>query len=722
MARRLVQVCLGLFLGLAIAEAVFWLRDDGAFPHLNIYREDAELGVRLVPGASERIRFGGNPVSSVRINAQGYRGADWPAQPEIAVVGDSQVFGLGVEEDQTFSARLASVTGRSVANAGVPTFGPSEMLAITRELVAQQHPKVVIFTINLANDLFELQRPNRDRHRVWDGWAVRIETAPKSLTWFPGRDLIMRKSHLVYAGRRWLHEATEKSLGALPSEGTWKDLEALRPASESATAATIVKDTNQELSELGYVVEGLDGQLVGWATGAGDDRKTVEGKLVAAHGNTGDIVGRALPMESSRPSTFTAYHLYRAGHSALDSGEVTRVTPEMMRQAVEYRVALERRVAAAAKKPEELAKAEAALADGMTRLAGLRRASLADPHAASPLDATLSELAAICAPPACAPVVVVLPLDLQVAPEEWRKYGLEPQDMSVVGALTSSVIASAQSFGMRAVDVLPALKAAEPGAFLQHDIHMTSKGHAAVADAIAAALNEPAPRPVATGALPPGRTRVPFAFELRQTPEAIVRGSGKAHCETVNLDEWLRVSCRGSDVRHITVLHGVGDSFVNAHREAMTLLTPIPNGTRFEADFVWAGRTQRLTASRDAAGVLDASFGPPSQTTTPVEPVSAGDAALCACFKTMNGASDCGDVYGSTRPECFAGVKTSDYLSCKSAIACAQGFPGSQPTCAEGMTIAGGTLQCMPLCNDATPCASGTCVAWPNTHVCLGGQ
>src|ERR1700733_7586879 len=155
---RFVMVLAGLAVGLAIAEVVFHIRDDGAFPHLNCYVADDHLGVRLQPGASERISFGGNPVSSVRINADGYRGDDWPApgSGEIVVVGDSQVFGLGVEEDETFSARLAARTQRAVLDAGVPTYGPGEYRAVIAELLAARHPSVVVLTINMVNDLFEL--------------------------------------------------------------------------------------------------------------------------------------------------------------------------------------------------------------------------------------------------------------------------------------------------------------------------------------------------------------------------------------------------------------------------------------------------------------------------------------------------------------------------------------------------------------------------------------
>jgi hypothetical protein len=139
------QVLLGLGLGLVITEKVFAKRDDGAFPHVNFYVADPELGVRLEPGATMRFRFRDNPTSSIEINSQGYRGADWPApgesSEEIVVLGDSQVFGLGVEDAETFSAKLAEHTGRPVRNAGVPTYGPPEYLALAAELLAERKPK-----------------------------------------------------------------------------------------------------------------------------------------------------------------------------------------------------------------------------------------------------------------------------------------------------------------------------------------------------------------------------------------------------------------------------------------------------------------------------------------------------------------------------------------------------------------------------------------------------
>ena len=120
--KRLIQVLTGLILGFGVAEAIFYSIDQAAFPHVNVYVPDAELGLRLEPGASEYIAIHDNPRFHIRINEDGFRGEALPSPQadEILVVGDSQVFGLGVEEDQTFSALLAEKTGRTVINAGVP--------------------------------------------------------------------------------------------------------------------------------------------------------------------------------------------------------------------------------------------------------------------------------------------------------------------------------------------------------------------------------------------------------------------------------------------------------------------------------------------------------------------------------------------------------------------------------------------------------------------------
>src|SRR5262245_9314336 len=126
-SRRVLQALVGVTAGLVLAEGAFYVRDHGAFPHLNLYAADERLGVRLLAGASQRLSgVRDAPVTSVRINTDGLRGSNLPAasDDEVIVIGDSQVFGLGVEEHEAVSAELARSLGRNVINAGVPTYGP----------------------------------------------------------------------------------------------------------------------------------------------------------------------------------------------------------------------------------------------------------------------------------------------------------------------------------------------------------------------------------------------------------------------------------------------------------------------------------------------------------------------------------------------------------------------------------------------------------------------
>src|SRR5262245_32377714 len=117
---RTAQVVAGTLVGLVLTEVIFHAVDAGAFPHLNVYVPDPGLGVRLRPGATEKTRVEPNPVTNVRINSLGLRGAELalPAANSVVVVGDSTVFGLGVEEDEAFPARLAAELHRPVVNAG----------------------------------------------------------------------------------------------------------------------------------------------------------------------------------------------------------------------------------------------------------------------------------------------------------------------------------------------------------------------------------------------------------------------------------------------------------------------------------------------------------------------------------------------------------------------------------------------------------------------------
>src|SRR5690606_2110547 len=158
------------------------------------------------------------------------------------------------------------------------------------------------------------------------------------------------------------------------------------------------------------------------------------------------------------------------------------------------------------------------------------------------LTETVTRARALCDEVGAELVVVALPLDVQVSETEWEKYGAEPVDMSETRVLLDDLVADARALGVRALDPTDALAAAEPGAFLHADLHLTPKGHAALASAIADVMRAPPLRWPDPG-LPVYRSRVPTADEWQISQENLVRGSSRNHCTTREVREWLRVTC-----------------------------------------------------------------------------------------------------------------------------------------------------------------------------------
>ncbi|MFY0540125.1 hypothetical protein [Nannocystis pusilla] len=230
------------------------------------------------------------------------------------VVGDSQVFGLGVEDEETLASRLAERTGRPVIGAGVPTYGPREYLEVARELLVRRRPETVVVVLDFVDDPFELGRPNRERHAVWDGWAVRRETMPKEVRQFPGRAWLMSRSHAVYALRRRLHARgsagaahSEEAGGGLidpgtPSEGGWEDLvpASLRTQAQQAEAAAHERPGASRAQDELRAQQDEQGELAE-ALRSGDSEQFWRGEA----GRPGDIVDSRLAV-SGRSIALTA--------------------------------------------------------------------------------------------------------------------------------------------------------------------------------------------------------------------------------------------------------------------------------------------------------------------------------------------------------------------------------------------------------------------------------
>jgi hypothetical protein len=294
-------------------------------------------------------------------------------------------------------------------------------------------------------------------------------------------------------------------------------------------------------------------------------------------------------------------------------------------------------------------------------------------------------------------VVLVLPLDVMVSAEEWKKYGTDkPLDLSATRVLADDVLTMADELGARSVDAWPALAAAEPGAFLWGDLHMTPKGHAAVAAAIAEAMAHPqAPRPKLSP-LPLGRSPVPSPEEWKAAGPSVVKyGLDAADlkrfgCTTSQVREWMRISCTGGAMR--IVKPGRSEAMVLNTDDGSTVVAATLEGAQFSV--LRYGKkvgslTVRWAAGDDAPeGSL---YDAPAPARNPVPPVpNELERALCACHKQLTGAADCVGLPGLATAECDKAY----HGQCRQLLSCARGDASSPPLCEQGQRVAGVTNRC----------------------------
>jgi len=741
------QLLVGLGLGAVIAEVMFSQRADGAFPHANFYVPDPELGVRLEPGASMRFQLRQNPLTTIHVNSRGYRGGEWPAttDDEVLVVGDSQVFGLGVEDNATFSAGLAEHSKRSVINGGVPTYGPAEYLAVARALLIERKPKVVVVALNFVNDPFELARPNRERHTVWDGWAVRSETAPADVFEFPGRRWLFSRSHAVYALRRWLHERGTPPGGAelddpidlgTPSEGGLHDL-VLASQRAHAEVADVKQQGVAAIQRSQDRLGKIDGEI---AQKRGDLDDLVASaseyqfnhlKQQLARGRPGDIVDDG-SSESSRGVQITAA-MIRAAARERDKHLATLLRDEARKGKHEAK---------------DLMTADETLQNERRTLREQIAAGRPPvPPPASIFRAYLESFKALCDEHGAELAVVALPIDVQVDAQEWLKYGVtDAPDMQESLVLLNDLVTDARGLGLRALNATGTLLAAQPGAFLDHDIHMTAKGHAALAQALAATLATPLVPPAAGPApgLPAGRSFAPTPEEWTPDTEVAVKGSSAAGCTTQVKREWLRIQCRRQKPRDVFVAIEVTEGDTPATMairtpDALSLVTPMTIGEPITAQFRWKSVTRNLeirwpagadSKPRFAGAFVDA---PAQQAASPAQHPAVK--ALCECHNgfyndefcedpgALNGgdASGCEPICGHfyADPDLDAACLAAHGDKCPDRLACVQNDPLAAPTCLVGHVHAFASNRCFAVCDQVHPCATGACTPWQGGAVCL---
>ncbi len=411
--------------------------------------------------------------------------------------------------------------------------------------------------------------------------------------------------------------------------------------------------------------------------------------------------------------------------SYAETGRDIRVTAEQIRRGAAIRNDVERKVRARAEAKRD-AKFLGAIAERDKLEAKAREVRSAEPAKVVPLSPLLPvfrEAKAITDKHGARLVIVVLPIDVQVSKDEWNKYGVDPPiDMEPSKILNADVIVAAETVGAQSFDALPALGAAEPGAFLVGDIHMTAKGHHALGEALAKALREP-PLARPRDGLPPDRSWAPSAEEWTPTTEIAVAESDPAGCETKKVREWLGVFCRHKGgAKGVKVDKGF-DVIAGAVPGEAVLVAPMVSGQDVRAVFAFEGGTRELTVTvKDSPETAAIAFSKLQPARADIPGPSAEAAALCACVvarKTasgnVKGGATCALATAAPDPDC-AKTYPND---CDKLLACAEGNRLASPSCPAVQAIAGASRRCHPLCSKEVPCKSGTCTAWQGGQLCL---
>ena len=201
-----------------------------------MYALDPEIGYVLTPGFKSsmsrpefHIDFSTNDI--------GLRGIN-PTSPKantfrILVLGDSQTWGFGVEDNETYSIRLENLLSAQypnldiqVLNGGVPGYGTADELAFLKSRGAALQPDLVIVQFLSVNDLKENRTPASTWATIVDGMLASREDATGSET--------NLSISLVEQSQRWLKKNSYlarlsfDAIGYLGTRaGLFKDINAL---------------------------------------------------------------------------------------------------------------------------------------------------------------------------------------------------------------------------------------------------------------------------------------------------------------------------------------------------------------------------------------------------------------------------------------------------------------------------------------------------------------
>jgi hypothetical protein len=138
---------------------------DKPYHFHKFHEHDPEIGVVLSPGREGMLRtFEGDRFYYVKTNSYGFRGKKIRDRktPKVAILGDSFIFGYGVDQKHLFSTVLDSLSAREIVNMGVPGTSVDQMYLLLKRYIDSIYFSDVILYIS-PNDFADLMKTKRMR-------------------------------------------------------------------------------------------------------------------------------------------------------------------------------------------------------------------------------------------------------------------------------------------------------------------------------------------------------------------------------------------------------------------------------------------------------------------------------------------------------------------------------------------------------------------------------
>ena len=181
-----------------------WRRHDHrADPDLIYVREGNVRERRRFVGGELAGLSGAGPAtvyeSDVNYDAQGFRNPKALARADVVVVGDSFVEGLHVRDPELMTARLAALTGRSVANLGRSGDGPQQARLVLKRFGLPKRPEVAVWLFYEGNDLEDAASYDAEKAAV----AALGPISASRVSW----ERSFLRNALTFARRTWIKPA-----------------------------------------------------------------------------------------------------------------------------------------------------------------------------------------------------------------------------------------------------------------------------------------------------------------------------------------------------------------------------------------------------------------------------------------------------------------------------------------------------------------------------------